>query len=91
MNKSRAIGEGGGRTTGGCGQSGRKTGARTHKARRHVLIKDGSRRHDGWGGSRRYHVLRGAEKLTLVVQKVLALGNETLGKQGEVSNSSRRE
>ncbi len=79
-----------GKVTGG-GLRKRGPGPWSRKACSHKTIKDGSRRRDGWGGSRRYHVLRGAEKRTLVVQKAVALGNETLGKQGEVSNSSQRE
>ncbi len=79
-----------GRVTGG-GQRGKGMGPWSREACSHIMIKDGSRRRDGWGGSRRYHVLRGAEKRTLVVQKALALGNENLRKQGEVSDSSQRE
>jgi hypothetical protein len=55
------------------------------------MIKEGSRRCDGWGGSSSILALRGTEKRTLFVEEAVAFGDETLWKQGDVSNSSQRE
>jgi hypothetical protein len=55
------------------------------------MIKEGSRRCDGWGGSISILALRGAEKRMLFIKEAVAFGNETLGKQGDVSDSSQRE
>jgi hypothetical protein len=79
MNKPGAVGEGGGRPTGICGQSRRKTGTRTCKAGRHVSIEDESRRADGGGG-----LTQGTTDVALIRKEAMSFGNKALGKLGNI-------